>query len=360
VRTLLNAFGGALLTVSVLLSALALAADFTWLGELAANLRWHLGVLAAAALPLLALGGARWRAAVATVLVVWNLGPALVLLWQPAPPVQPGSELRLASANLYAGNRKTVELETWLASESPDILVLLEVSEFWRDGINTIAPPDAFPYRVLEPRLGAFGIALLSRYPLLDVQVRELGDPGVPYIHAIADVDGCALPLWAIHTVPPVTPAMRSARDRQLSVIGAEVAGEAVAVVAGDVNVTLYSDALQRLLERGGLLDSRVGEGRAPSWMPMLGPLGLDLDHVLVKEGVGVRSRRLGPNFGSDHLPVVADLVIASGACAAPPRAVDSPATLEGSGGAAPREVGEGSGAESEEGSGAPVVPSGG
>jgi endonuclease/exonuclease/phosphatase (EEP) superfamily protein YafD len=39
-----------------------------------------------------------------------------------------------------------------------------------------------------------------------------------------------------------------------------------------------------------------------------LRPLRLPIDHILIGPGLAVLDRRLGPDTGSDHLPVVADL----------------------------------------------------
>jgi len=45
----------------------------------------------------------------------------------------------------------------------------------------------------------------------------------------------------------------------------------------------------------------------------MPGSLRIPLDNCLVSEEVAVAGRRVGPDIGSDHLPLVVDFALASG-----------------------------------------------
>lgn len=325
-KKLSKAFGSSIFFIVGVGSLMGLAVDRVWIGELAINVRWQLGVGALLALPFLAFGTARWRAVLAAALAAFHLYPALELAWVPAPPPPAGAELRVAAINVLADNRDTDTLDEWLRSEAPDVVAMLEVSEFWRGHLADESPLSAYPYARVEPRAGAFGIAVYSRLPFHSVAVMEVGDPGIPYIEAVVEHDGCLVKVLAVHTFPPVTPAMESARNRVLEEVLTRIDDLVPTVVAGDLNATLYSPTFHRFVRDGALHDTRVGVGRSPTWMPLLGPAGLDLDHVLTTDGLATRSRRRGPSFGSDHLPVVADLVRAADACVPVP----SP---EGSGG---------------------------
>jgi endonuclease/exonuclease/phosphatase (EEP) superfamily protein YafD len=53
-----------------------------------------------------------------------------------------------------------------------------------------------------------------------------------------------------------------------------------------------------------GLKDSRVGFGWQPTWPTGSMSLRIPIDHVLVEPDLVVLERQVGPDIGSDHLPV--------------------------------------------------------
>ena len=78
----------------------------------------------------------------------------------------------------------------------------------------------------------------------------------------------------------------------------------------GDYNATPWSRPFWRFVDRSGLCDSRAGFGVQASFPAMSAVLRIPIDHVLVSCSIGVRDRRIGRDVGSDHLPVIVDLVL--------------------------------------------------
>ena len=117
------------------------------------------------------------------------------------------------------------------------------------------------------------------------------------------------LRLIALHAPRPSGDGQR---DRQLAFAAqlAAAPGEERVLVLGDLNVTAFSPRFADLLVRGGLTDSLAGQGLQSSWLSRFLPLGLTLDHVLVGPGIGVIARRRGQDFGSDHSPVIVDIIV--------------------------------------------------
>ncbi len=66
------------------------------------------------------------------------------------------------------------------------------------------------------------------------------------------------------------------------------------------------------MLEVGKLSDSEQGFGPQPSWSTELLIPVVPIDHFLVSKDIEVLNRVLGPNIGSDHLPVYVDLLVRS------------------------------------------------
>lgn len=92
---------------------------------------------------------------------------------------------------------------------------------------------------------------------------------------------------------------MHRARTRDLPVI-----------IAGDLNCTPWSGHMRDLLDRNQLASARNGFGWNPSW-PVNRPfLSIPIDHVLVREDIGVSRFTTTESVGSDHSPVVVDLAI--------------------------------------------------
>ena len=74
----------------------------------------------------------------------------------------------------------------------------------------------------------------------------------------------------------------------------------------------------QLLSERLGDAHEQRGKGWATTWPRDRWPLPplMRLDHVLISPDIGVRSVREGLGQGSDHRPIIAELVLRSGAAA--------------------------------------------
>lgn len=74
------------------------------------------------------------------------------------------------------------------------------------------------------------------------------------------------------------------------------------------MNVTPWSPVFSDLLREGGLLNTSQGHGLFGSWPAWLPAGRIPIDHCLVTPDWQVDSKRLGPDIGSDHLPVMVDL----------------------------------------------------
>ena len=112
-----------------------------------------------------------------------------------------------------------------------------------------------------------------------------------------------AITSWAMYEIGPV-------QTRQIDwLIAARPAFSEPTIVAGDFNMTPWSYRLQRLLASAGLRrhatflrswpTDRYPQFRLPA------PAFL-IDHVLSTPDIKSVSIRMGPNLGSDHLPVIA------------------------------------------------------
>lgn len=242
---------------------------------------------------------------------LWLL--ALPLFWMTAAKPAPDDEyekipsanvLTVVTFNVHMGNHDTTTLARWLAETKPDVLVLHEVSPEYAKGLDAITD---YPFRYLVPRNDPFGMAVLSRFPLVQAQTVEDGD-GLRHILTQLDWSGQPIRLTAWHPMPPISQYAHTKRNYQLQTLAkaARASGQP-AIVAGDLNATPWSNAFSKL-DQAGL---RRATGLTPTWPAIgYGWIGIPIDHVLVTQQWSVVQREVGPNLGSDHLPVIVRIAL--------------------------------------------------
>ena len=291
------------------------------------RLLWHTLATASLAIGLLFIGaallllvtGARRSALCALGLGLVHAAPELALHLPRAGASRDDAEaLRVVTLNLFERNEDVDAVRRLVDAERPDVLALQEVSAPWLSRLDEFA--GSLPHRVVSreegPRAAStFRLALLSRLPITDERRRRVEHPGgrfgreflrVTLEHGSGDV-----PVVVAHPERPGRGDDVERRNRELALVAELAGGHPRAVVVGDLNTTSGSWAFARLLEDGGLRDSRRGFGRQPSWRtwkPIRG-IGFAIDHVLVGPRWTVAERRLGAPAGSDHRPVVAVLL---------------------------------------------------
>ena len=84
-------------------------------------------------------------------------------------------------------------------------------------------------------------------------------------------------------------------------------------IVAGDFNVTMWSSQYRKMIANSGLHNTRQGFGILPtqsSYFLDIPWLAIPLDHFLVSRDIIVENMTTGKNVGSDHLPIIVDVLI--------------------------------------------------
>jgi len=89
-------------------------------------------------------------------------------------------------------------------------------------------------------------------------------------------------------------------------------------ILAGDLNMSMWSPYYRRLINKTGLHNTRKGFGILPSWrIPKTYKqipnwlaffLRIPIDHCLVSRGFEVRNTSIEIETGSDHLPLIVNL----------------------------------------------------
>ncbi len=220
--------------------------------------------------------------------------------------------LRVVTLNLYFRNRDGASVLSFLRAAAPDLIVVNECTgEWWEtlsDGLG-----GTHPYQSSGALSRWTGTRIFSRWPLtVGSEVPEYASihGSDSMITVQFDWRGQSVLLTGVHPSSPVSRERFEDRNQRLETIGVvsrEVQGPAI--VAGDFNCSSGSPYFRNMLEHCGWQDTRCGFGWQASW-PAWAPPGLrvPIDHVLVNHYWRVVHREVGPNVGSDHLPVIVDL----------------------------------------------------
>ena len=291
-------------------SLMAFGGQWWWYFELCTHFRPHYAAaLGAAAIACWTLKHGRF-AVLFGIGAMYNLA-LIVPLYVPAQRITATAEpVRLLLANVHVRNRRHASFLKLVEESSPDIIVTIEVNSRWLTALDTVA--NFYPYRIHHPREDSFGIAVLSRLPAELLEVRWIGPSDVPSVLAkFALGERGEFYLVATHPLPPVSAERAAERNEHLIAVG-ELVGtlDGPVVLAGDLNITSWSPFFRDLVAASKLRDSRRGRGIQPTWPGPCAWLGVPIDHVLVSHEVAILRREVGPQIGSDHRPVVVDLVV--------------------------------------------------
>ncbi len=215
------------------------------------------------------------------------------------------SELSLLVANVKMSNDRFARTLDVIRDADPDIVMLLEVDKAW---INAVGPAlrKTYATAVEKPLENTYGIALYSRLPLFETDIRDLLVADVPSIRTGVELrSGDKVRLYAIHPEPPLPIQDTEGRDGEIAMIGMEAAEDALpAIVAGDLNDVAWSSTTSRFQRLSGLLDPRIGRGFFNTFDARYPFMRWPLDHLFHHPRFRhVEIRRL-PKIGSDHFPI--------------------------------------------------------
>jgi endonuclease/exonuclease/phosphatase (EEP) superfamily protein YafD len=296
--------------------ATAFARD-SWRLDIFTHFRPHLFVLALAVMAV-ALMLRRWRPALLAVAAAAINGAVLLAPVHAAPLTATGPAFRLIAFNVMHDNTRYDALEQFVSRQHPDVLVLEETLPSWQRHLGILA--DALPFQTELLPHGRQDVAILSRWPITDFSaLQPVGPTGAALPFRIAraelDADGRKLVVYGVHPPHPMNGWEWRTRNAYFAWLARRMAQEpkdAAVVVAGDFNSTLWSPFFRDYLAVAGVTDAARSNWPAPTRHPYVPDgwrwIGIPIDHVTVSPAVGITGFAVGPELGSDHYPVIADL----------------------------------------------------
>ena len=297
-----------LLLVATVFAALA---SHHWFAELFSHFAPHYSVFALLCLLGLALLRA-WRwAAVACALVLWNGYPvARALMNSEAPAAATSRQFTVFHFNVGLHHEQPGRITSYLQRRSKhiDVVVLLEVSSNFEPALDELK--ELYPYQIKHLEDSPFGIALASKHPIDFGAVAFEPSRLFPHIEATINLPGRGTPLAlvAMHAPPPISGEMAEGRNNKFDYIARKAIAQpqATPIVVGDFNLTPWSPYFQKFITDSGLRDTRTHRRFDHTWPVTFdnANIGLAIDHSFAHPSLRLVKRTIGPDLGSDHLPV--------------------------------------------------------
>lgn len=308
---------GWIATASIGFVAASQGLGFTWIPAL-----WALQALTpfvlGAALPLAAIALVARRPAMAAV----NVGTLVALAWLVAPVVAhddagtPGPDSRhltVASGNVYYRTERPGEIAAAMLDLDADVIAMTEFSAPVEDAFERLDGGREYPFVAARAPGDRNGVAVYSRYPIVDTTVAPIGQ-GLA-VDVVLDIDGVTARVVVVHPLPGTDGVSLEAWSGDLPAIGSIADPDtdgAHTMIVGDFNATRWHPAFRDVLRRGWRDAHEVlGDGWSRSWptgrwFPSL----VRIDHALVGAAVAVTGVRDVALPGSDHRGFVVTVAI--------------------------------------------------
>jgi len=248
-----------------------------------------------------------------------NVGVAAAVLWlsaplaihdQPVPATAGATSVTVAHANTYYRTDRPELAAATLLALDVDVLAITEYSWQFGHAFDEAGGAQRYPYEAVRSPGDRNGIALFSRYPIVDSIITPIGQAMA--IDATVVVDGSPLRLVVVHPLPGTNTASLDTWERDLRAIDDAVDPDPATILFGDFNATRWHPAFRDLLDEGWLdVHESLGRGWSMSWpTDVVGPPFVRIDHALLGEDVSVGRVRDLDVPGSDHRAFVIDVAL--------------------------------------------------
>lgn len=220
----------------------------------------------------------------------------------------------LLLTNVEMSNRKAQPLIKLIATKNPDLVLLMEVDEWWNKQLKVLEKE--YPYSQHTINKLAYGMVLYSKFPLKRIEVDYLNNKKVPSFEStIALTNSKNISFHSIHPVPPTyfedLPDNAGQKATALKELGKEIEGRKFpTIVAGDLNDVIWSYVDEVTNTKNILYDVRVGRGFYNSYNAENMFIKWPLDHVFVTKEFRLKKLERLPKIGSDHFPIYVELVL--------------------------------------------------
>ncbi|MGN6363579.1 endonuclease/exonuclease/phosphatase family protein [Asticcacaulis taihuensis] len=236
-----------------------------------------------------------WRlGAVASGVWLLALAPQAFVTQAPAPDKVPA--VRLMFSNLYIYNKTPERLLDWVNEEKPDIIATVEnlTDPKYTPTVNRRYP---YQYKYRDT-------VVYSRYPIL---ASHRGDTEYSFDMLDIRTPQGLMHLAVVHLCQPKIET-HDCQSSQMMRLREDITADQRpnTVMVGDFNSDLSAYLLQDFAHDMGFRPMAAPIGTWPSVLP--GILRIGIDNAFAGKHFSLSRRKVGPDNGSDHRPIVVDI----------------------------------------------------
>lgn len=239
----------------------------------------------------------------------WYLAPKTPVLMEPAAQAaRKQAGFKILFANVLFSNHQSQSLANLIRQQAPELVVLQEAN---MDLVQVMKEFEAvLPYHFRARNL-PYGLAVWSKYPISQPRFELLADQDLPSLRGQFQIGGKVLNMFTTHLTSPVREPVR-VRDRQLQVLANYLNQHPeIDLVLGDFNISMWSPAYAQFEKATGLNNCRKGFGVLSSWPSKLPEWArIPIDQCFSRQAYQIKKIQLGPNIGSDHMPLIIEMIL--------------------------------------------------
>jgi endonuclease/exonuclease/phosphatase (EEP) superfamily protein YafD len=221
-----------------------------------------------------------------------------------------GIPFRVVQTNLWVRNHDFARLAAFIINSRADVIGIEEYSVDAAKDFERLGVFQSYPHHVSIPSSDCNSeIVLLSRRPLSNIRISESSALHDRTLLADIRVAAHDITIVVMHPCPPMRQTLYDRACQQFKTTAAlRGTMKPRVIVIGDLNTTQFSWKFDAFAKAMNVVDTRRGHGPSPTWLVWL-PV-LPIDFVLTSPEIFVRQFEVAPPTGSDHSPVITDLVI--------------------------------------------------
>lgn len=299
---------------AALATALGFFGSEWWPLDMLADWRLILIVVLGAAALATGFGYSRVSAVVFLAAAIVNAVVIAPMWVEEQKPLSASERVRVISLDVGLAPDVREAVLDWVNMSEGDIVVLANAGGRWQH----IIEKKAVPYRVVNEDPGLTGGTLVLARNGIPVTVEEvpvaLGAVDVIIEVPLGDRD---VRILGVSVERPVSRAAYEERIDDFTAINARITrNTSPTVIVGNLEASRWSYAFSIIAN--GLANSEDGFGFMATYpsldLPLAGKYaGAPVDHALYVGPITVTHRKVGPNLGTDHRPLLFDLSPASG-----------------------------------------------